>query len=545
MNLKNLFGSANDRYLKKFNKTIAAINALEPEMEALTDEALRAKTAEFKERYAKGETLDDLLVEAFAVVREASKRTLGLRPFDVQLLGGIVLHNGKIAEMRTGEGKTLVATLPVYLNALTGRGVHVVTVNDYLAKRDSEWMGQIYRFLGLSVGCLVHELDDVQRKIVYNSDITYATNNELGFDYLRDNMRLNLNSIVQRPFYYAIVDEVDSILIDEARTPLIISGQAEDSSERYRSVDKLMANIKPEHYEKDEKRKNVTLTDAGVEFVEDQLHAAGLMQGTLYDTENIPFVHFVEQALRARTLFTRDVDYMVKDGKVMIIDEFTGRIMEGRRYSNGLHQALEAKEGVEIQAENQTIASITFQNYFRLYPKLAGMTGTAMTEAAEFDNIYHLDVISIPPNKPSGRIDEQDVIYRTAEEKYNAIIDEIIAAHDRNQPILVGTTSIEKSEILAELLKKKANFPFNVLNARHHEQEAQIVAQAGRPGAVTIATNMAGRGTDIQLGGNFEMQLAEELAKNPDADKESWPRKSKPKLQPERKLPLRPVGFMY
>ena len=530
MNLKNLFGSANDRYLKKFNKTIAAINALEPEMEALTDEALRAKTAEFKERYAKGETLDDLLVEAFAVVREASKRTLGLRPFDVQLLGGIVLHNGKIAEMRTGEGKTLVATLPVYLNALTGRGVHVVTVNDYLAKRDSEWMGQIYRFLGLSVGCLVHELDDVQRKIVYNSDITYATNNELGFDYLRDNMRLNLNSIVQRPFYYAIVDEVDSILIDEARTPLIISGQAEDSSERYRSVDKLMANIKPEHYEKDEKRKNVTLTDAGVEFVEDQLHAAGLMQGTLYDTENIPFVHFVEQALRARTLFTRDVDYMVKDGKVMIIDEFTGRIMEGRRYSNGLHQALEAKEGVEIQAENQTIASITFQNYFRLYPKLAGMTGTAMTEAAEFDNIYHLDVISIPPNKPSGRIDEQDVIYRTAEEKYNAIIDEIIAAHDRNQPILVGTTSIEKSEILAELLKKKANFPFNVLNARHHEQEAQIVAQAGRPGAVTIATNMAGRGTDIQLGGNFEMQLAEELAKNPDADKEKLAEKIKAEI---------------
>ena len=358
MILKNLFGSANDRYLKKFNKTIAAINALEPEMEALSDEALKAKTVEFKERYAKGETLDDLLVEAFAVVREASKRTLGLRPFDVQLLGGIVLHNGKIAEMRTGEGKTLVATLPVYLNALTGRGVHVVTVNDYLAKRDSEWMGQIYRFLGLTVGCLVHELDGVQRKVVYNSDITYATNNELGFDYLRDNMRLSLNAIVQRPFYYAIVDEVDSILIDEARTPLIISGLAEDSSERYRTVDKLMANIRPEHYEKDEKRKNVTLTDAGVEFVEDQLHAAGLMQGTLYDTENIPFVHFVEQALRARTLFTRDVDYMVKDGKVMIIDEFTGRIMEGRRYSNGLHQALEAKEGVEIQAENQTIASI-------------------------------------------------------------------------------------------------------------------------------------------------------------------------------------------
>ena len=543
MNLKNLFGSANDRYLKKFNKTIAAINALEPAMEGLSDEALRAKTTEFKERLAKGETLDDLLVEAFAVVREASKRTLGLRPFDVQLLGGIVLHNGKIAEMRTGEGKTLVATLPVYLNALTGKGVHVVTVNDYLAKRDSEWMGQIYRFLGLTVGCLVHELDDEQRKAVYNSDITYATNNELGFDYLRDNMRLSLKSVVQRPFYYAIVDEVDSILIDEARTPLIISGLAEDSSERYKVVDKLMANIKPEHYEKDEKHKNVTLTDAGVEFVEDQLHAAGLMQGTLYDTDNIPFVHFVEQALRAHTLFTRDVDYMVKDGKVMIIDEFTGRIMEGRRYSNGLHQALEAKEGVEIQAENQTVASITFQNYFRLYPKLAGMTGTAMTEAAEFDNIYHLDVISIPPNKPSGRIDEHDVIYRTAEEKYAAIIDEIIAAHNRQQPILVGTTSIEKSEILADLLRKKANFPFNVLNARHHEQEAQIVAQAGRPGAVTIATNMAGRGTDIQLGGNFEMCLKEELEKNPNANKDELAKKIKDEIAAGREIALKAGGL--
>ena len=543
MNLKNLFGSANDRYLKKFNKTIAAINALEPAMEGLSDEALRAKTTEFKERLAKGETLDDLLVEAFAVVREASKRTLGLRPFDVQLLGGIVLHNGKIAEMRTGEGKTLVATLPVYLNALTGKGVHVVTVNDYLAKRDSEWMGQIYRFLGLTVGCLVHELDDEQRKVVYNSDITYATNNELGFDYLRDNMRLSLKSVVQRPFYYAIVDEVDSILIDEARTPLIISGLAEDSSERYKVVDKLMADIKPEHYEKDEKHKNVTLTDAGVEFVEDRLHAAGLMQGTLYDTENIPFVHFVEQALRAHTLFTRDVDYMVKDGKVMIIDEFTGRIMEGRRYSNGLHQALEAKENVEIQPENQTVASITFQNYFRLYPKLAGMTGTAMTEAAEFDNIYHLDVISIPPNKPSGRIDEHDVIYRTAEEKYTAIIDEIIAAHNRQQPILVGTTSIEKSEILADLLRKKANFPFNVLNARHHEQEAQIVAQAGRPGAVTIATNMAGRGTDIQLGGNFEMCLKEELEKNPNADKEQLSKRIKEEIAAGREIALKAGGL--
>ncbi|MBQ7412842.1 MAG: preprotein translocase subunit SecA [Alphaproteobacteria bacterium] len=543
MKLKNLFGSANDRYLKKFKKTIADINALEPEISTLSDEALKAKTTEFKDRLSKGETLDDLLVEAFAVVREAAKRTLGLRPFDVQLLGGIVLHNGKIAEMRTGEGKTLVATLPVYLNALTGRGVHVVTVNDYLAKRDSEWMGKIYRFLGLTVGCLVHELNDEQRRAVYNCDITYATNNELGFDYLRDNMRLSLNAMVQRPFYYAIVDEVDSILIDEARTPLIISGLAEDSSEKYQVVDQLMADIRPEHYEKDEKRKNVTLTDAGVEFVEEKLRASGLMSGTLYDTENIPFVHFVEQALRAHTLFTRDVDYMVKDGKVMIIDEFTGRIMEGRRYSNGLHQALEAKEHVEIQPENQTVASITFQNYFRLYPKLAGMTGTAMTEAGEFDSIYHLDVIEIPTNKPSGRIDEQDVIYRTAEEKYNAIIDEIIAAHNRQQPILVGTTSIEKSEILANLLRKKSDIPFNVLNARHHEQEAQIVAQAGRPGAVTIATNMAGRGTDIQLGGNFDMRMAEELAKNPDTDKEKLAEKIRAEIATGKDIALKAGGL--
>ncbi len=543
MKLKNLFSSANDRYLNKFKKTIAKINALEPEIQALSDADLRAKTTAFRERLAQGETLDDLLPEAFAVVREAAKRTLGLRPFDVQLLGGIVLHNGKIAEMRTGEGKTLVATLPVYLNALTGKGVHVVTVNDYLAKRDSEWMGKIYRFLGLTVGCLVHELNDAERKQVYDCDITYATNNELGFDYLRDNMRLSEKAMVQRPFNYAIVDEVDSILIDEARTPLIISGPAEDSSERYRIVDKLMSNIRPEHYEKDEKRKNVTLTDLGVEYIEGQLLSAGLIHGSLYDIENIPFVHYVEQALRAHTLFTRDVDYMVKDGKVMIIDEFTGRIMEGRRYSNGLHQALEAKEGVEIQPENQTIASITFQNYFRLYPKLAGMTGTAMTEAAEFDNIYHLDVIAIPPNKPSGRIDEQDVIYRTADEKYNAIIDEIITAHNRNQPILVGTTSIEKSEILADLLRKKTNIPFNVLNARHHEQEAQIVAQAGRPGAVTIATNMAGRGTDIQLGGNFEMTLAEAKAKNPNLDEATLERQVRDEIARNKEIALQAGGL--
>lgn len=543
MKLKNLFGSANDRYLRKFKKTIEAINALEPNISALSDEALRAKTAEFKERLANGETLDDLLVEAFAVVREAAKRTLGLRPFDVQLLGGIVLHDGKIAEMRTGEGKTLVATLPVYLNALTGKGVHVVTVNDYLAKRDSEWMGQIYRFLGLTVGCLVHGLNDEERRAVYACDITYATNNELGFDYLRDNMRLSLKAMVQRPFYYAIVDEVDSILIDEARTPLIISGLAEDSSEKYQVVDRLMADILPEHYEKDEKHKNVTLTDEGVEFVEERLRASGLMTGTLYDTENIPYLHFVEQALRAHTLFTRDVDYMVKDDKVMIIDEFTGRIMEGRRYSNGLHQALEAKEHVTIQPENQTVASITFQNYFRLYPKLAGMTGTAMTEAGEFDNIYHLTVIEIPTNKPSGRVDEQDEIYRTAEEKYTAIINEIIAVHNRQQPILVGTTSIEKSEILANLLRQKADIPFNVLNARHHEQEAQIVAQAGRPGAVTIATNMAGRGTDIQLGGNFEMTLKEALEKDPSANPETLAKKVKAQIEKDKETVINAGGL--
>ncbi len=543
MNLKNLFGSANERYLRKFKKTINRINALEDDFAALSDADLQAKTTEFKNRLAAGETLDDLLPEAFAAVREAAKRTLGLRPFDVQLLGGIVLHDGKISEMRTGEGKTLVATLPVYLNALTGKGVHVVTVNDYLAKRDSEWMGQIYRFLGLTVGCLTHELKNEDRKAAYACDVTYATNNELGFDYLRDNMRFTPAEMVQRPFYYAIVDEVDSILIDEARTPLIISGQAEDSSDRYRAVDKIMLDIKPEHYEKDEKHKNVTLTDTGTEYVEESLRSNGLIEGTLYDVENIAFVHHVEQALRAHTLFTRDVDYIVKDGKVMIIDEFTGRIMDGRRYSNGLHQALEAKEGVEIQAENQTLASITFQNYFRLYPKLAGMTGTAMTEAGEFDDIYKLQVIEIPTNKPSGRIDEHDVIYRTAEEKYNAIIDDIIAAHKRNQPILVGTTSIEKSEILAELLKKKADFPFNVLNARHHEKEAQIVAQAGRPGAVTIATNMAGRGTDIQLGGNFDMRLAEEKEKNPTADEKALADKIRAEIAAGKEIALQAGGL--
>ncbi len=525
MRLKNIFGSANERYLKKFSKQIKQINALEEQYKTLTDDELKAKTTEFKARLKKNETLWNILPEAFATVREAAWRTLGLRPFDVQLLGGMVLFDNKIAEMKTGEGKTLVATLPVYLNALTGKGVHVVTVNDYLASRDSEWMGKIYRFLGLTVGCIVGGMDHEQRKAAYACDITYATNNELGFDYLRDNMCGNKDQMVQRPFNFAIVDEVDSILIDEARTPLIISGPAEDSSERYIAVDKMMLNIRPEHYEKDEKHKNVTLTDEGMEFVEEALHNAELMTGGLYDTENIAFVHHVEQALRAHTLFQKDVDYIVKDNKVMIIDEFTGRIMDGRRYSNGLHQALEAKEGVEIQPENQTLASITYQNYFRMYPSLAGMTGTAMTEAAEFESIYKLQVIDIPTNKPVARKDEQDAIYHTAEEKYQAIIEEIKKVHERGQPILVGTTSIEKSEILARLLKEKTNIPFNVLNARHHEQEAHIIAQAGVPGAVTIATNMAGRGTDIKLGGNFEMKFAEEKALHPEMPDEELTKK--------------------
>ena len=542
MKLK-LFKSANERYLKKFDKTIKKINALEEEIQKLSDAQLTEKTVEFKNRLKQGETLKDLLPEAFAVVREAAKRTLGLRPFDVQLLGGMVLFDDKIAEMRTGEGKTLVATLPVYLNALTEKGVHVVTVNDYLATRDSEWMGKIYRFLGLTVGCIVANMPNDKRREAYACDITYGTNNEFGFDYLRDNMCFSKDEMVQRPFYYAIVDEVDSILIDEARTPLIISGRAEDSSDKYKAVDSIMVHVRPEHYERDEKHKNVTLTELGTEFIENALRDAGLMVGTLYDTANIPLVHYVEQALRAHTLFNKDVDYIVKDGKVMIIDEFTGRIMDGRRYSNGLHQALEAKENVAIQPENQTLASITFQNYFRLYPHLAGMTGTALTEAAEFDDIYKLVVIDVPTNKPLARKDEHDVIYRTASEKYDAIIKDIEEAHKRNQPILVGTTSIEKSEILAKLLKEKTNLSFNVLNARHHEQEAQIIAQAGVPGAITIATNMAGRGTDIQLGGNFDMRLKTELEKNPEADVEEISDKIHNEIAAAKEVALKAGGL--
>jgi preprotein translocase subunit SecA len=483
-------------------------------MAALSDEDLRGKTAAFRARLEAGETLNDLLPEAFAVVREGSRRTLGQRHFDVQLIGGMVLHDGKIAEMKTGEGKTLVATLAVYLNALPGRGVHVVTVNDYLARRDAEWMGQIYQFLGLSVGVIVHGLDDVQRRAAYAADVTYGTNNEFGFDYLRDNMKYRLEEMTQRDFAYAIVDEVDSILIDEARTPLIISGPAEDSSDLYRSVNAVVRDlvVDPTTYEKDEKQRTVSMTEAGSEHVEDLLRAAGILtEGNLYDIFNVSVIHHVQQSLRAHTLFTRDVDYIVRQDKVVIIDEFTGRMMEGRRYSEGLHQALEAKEGVTVQAENQTLASITFQNYFRTYPKLAGMTGTAVTEADEFMEIYKLDVVEVPTDQTVIRRDEDDEVYRTAAEKYAAVSRLIEEAQERHQPVLVGTTSIEKSELLSDLLKQK-RVPHKVLNARFHEQEATIVAQAGAPGAVTIATNMAGRGTDIKLGGNIEMRLKLELA---------------------------------
>jgi preprotein translocase subunit SecA len=514
-----VFGTANDRSLKSHQRRVPQINALEPAMEALSDEALQAKTAEFRERLAAGETLDDLLPEAFAVVREAAKRTLGQRHFDVQLVGGMVLHDGKISEMKTGEGKTLVATLPVYLNALAGKGVHIVTVNDYLARRDAEWMGQIYQFLGMTVGVIVHGLDDEMRRQQYAADITYGTNNEFGFDYLRDNMKYRLEDMVQREFYYGIVDEVDSILIDEARTPLIISGPAEDSSDLYRRVDEVVKELvkDPDTYEKDEKFRTVALTEPGSERVEDMLREAGVLtEGNLYDIFNVSVVHHVQQSLRAHTLFTRDVDYIVRQDKVVIIDEFTGRMMEGRRYSDGLHQALEAKEHVEVQAENQTLASITFQNYFRLYPKLGGMTGTAMTEADEFGEIYKLDVVEIPTNVPCVRKDEDDEVYRTAAEKYEAVAVLIEESRKAGQPVLVGTTSIEKSETISDILKKK-RIPHAVLNARFHEQEADIVAQAGAPGAVTIATNMAGRGTDIKLGGNLEMLLKKELAGVEDA----------------------------
>lgn len=508
---RKVFGTQNSRYIKRLQPTVKRINELEPELEKLSDDEIKKRTDWLKKRYEDGETLDQLLEDAFATVREAAKRTLGQRHFDVQLIGGIVLHRGLISEMKTGEGKTLVATLAVYLNALNGKGVHVVTVNDYLAKRDAEWMRQIYEFLGLSVGCIVHGLDDQERKEIYNRDVVYATNNELGFDYLRDNMKYSYDSMVQREFNFAIVDEVDSILIDEARTPLIISGAAENSSEKYIAVNKLLPKLDETHYEKDEKQRSITLTEEGSIKIEELLREAGLLEdGGMYDAANISLVHHVDQSLRAHHMFQRDVDYIIKDGKLVIIDEFTGRMMEGRRYSDGLHQALEAKEGVEIMAENQTLASITFQNYFRLYPKLAGMTGTALTEAAEFDEIYGLNPVEIPTNIPVARIDADDEIYKSEREKYDSVVELIKECVERKQPVLVGTTSIEKSEHIAEILQK-TTIKFEVLNARHHEREAYIIAQAGVPGAVTIATNMAGRGTDIKLGGNLEMRVAEEL----------------------------------
>jgi len=507
---KRLFGTHNDRLLKRLRPDVAAINALEPELEALSDDALRARTDAFRERVAGGAELDDLLVEAFATVREAARRTLGQRHFDVQLLGGMVLHRGMISEMKTGEGKTLAATLPVYLNALSGRGVHVVTVNDYLARRDAQWMGRLYEFLGLTVGCITHGLPDRERREQYAADVTYGTNNELGFDYLRDNMKFALDEMVQRGFAYAIVDEVDSILIDEARTPLIISGTAEQSSDLYERCNRLMPEILPEHYEKDEKQRTVTLNEAGQEHSEALLRRHGLLsEGSLYDIHNISLLHHLNQSVRAHTLFERDVDYMVRNGQVVIIDEFTGRAMEGRRYSEGLHQALEAKEGVAVQLENQTLAQITFQNYFRLYDKLAGMTGTALTEAGEFAEIYGLESVEIPTNLPTVRADHDDEVYRTAGEKNDAILEQIRDCVARRQPVLVGTVSIEKSEELGKLLKR-GKIAHQILNARYHEQEAAIIAQAGKPGAVTIATNMAGRGTDIQLGGNAEMLIQAE-----------------------------------
>ncbi|MAZ35303.1 MAG: preprotein translocase subunit SecA, partial [Thalassospira sp.] len=509
---RKIFGSANDREVKALRATVEQVNALEPEVEKLSDDELRARTDWLRERLSKGETLKDILPDAFATVREAAKRVRGERHYDVQLMGGMVLTLGKIAEMKTGEGKTLVSTLPVYLNAIEGKGVHVVTVNDYLARRDAEWMGQVYGFLGLSVGVIMHGMTDDQRRSAYACDITYATNNELGFDYLRDNMKFRLEDMVQRPFNFAIVDEVDSILIDEARTPLIISGPAEDSSELYRAIDALIPKLTEDDYEKDEKARAVTLTEDGTENAEQLLQQMGILtEGTLYDVANVHLVHHVNQALKAHKLFQKDTDYIVKDDKVVIIDEFTGRMMEGRRYSDGLHQALEAKEKVKIQNENQTLASITFQNYFRLYPTLAGMTGTAITEAEEFEEIYNLQVVEIPTHRPVARKDADDEIYRTAKEKWNAIADLLEDCHKRGQPALVGTVSIEKSEILGALLKER-KIPHEVLNAKQHEREAFIVAQAGAPGAITIATNMAGRGTDIKLGGNVEMRAEIELA---------------------------------
>ena len=516
---RKVFGTPNDRKVKSVRPLVEKINALEPEFQALSDEGLVQKTAEFKARVANGESLDKILPEAFANCREGARRALGLRAFDVQLMGGIFLHQGNIAEMRTGEGKTLVATFPAYLNALTGRGVHIVTVNDYLAKRDADWMGKVYRQLGMTCGVIYPFQDDTEKRAAYRSDITYATNNELGFDYLRDNMKNAIEEMAQRGHYFAVVDEVDSILIDEARTPLIISGPSDDRSDLYRTLDAYIPELVPEHYKIDEKTHNATFTEEGNEFLEKRLQEVGVLPSdqTLYDPESTTIVHHVTQALRAHKLFQRDQHYIVREGEVILIDEFTGRMMKGRRLSDGLHQAIEAKENVRVQPENVTLASVTFQNYFRLYEKLSGMTGTAATEAEEFAEIYKLGVVEVPTNRPVARKDDHDQVYRTAREKYEAVIRRIKKAHEKGQPILVGTTSIEKSEMLSGLLQADG-IPHNVLNARQHEQEAKIVADAGRFGAVTIATNMAGRGTDIQLGGNVEMQVLEELAANPEAN---------------------------
>ncbi|MFN3145004.1 MAG: preprotein translocase subunit SecA [Paracoccaceae bacterium] len=516
---KKVFGTANDRQIKATAPTIAKINALEPEFQKLSNDQLKEKTAELVERAAKGESLDDLLPEAFANCREGARRALGLRAFDVQLMGGMFLHQGNIAEMKTGEGKTLVATFPAYLNALTKKGVHIVTVNDYLAKRDAEWMGKVFAALGMTTGVVYPQQPEPEKKAAYACDITYATNNELGFDYLRDNMKSELSEMSQRAHHFAIVDEVDSILIDEARTPLIISGPSQDRSELYSAIDKIIPEIQDDHFKLDEKTRNVTYTDEGNEWLEERLHEAGILpaEQSLYDPESTTIVHHVNQGLRAHKLFQKEKEYIVRDDQVVLIDEFTGRMMAGRRLSDGLHQAIEAKEGVKIQPENVTLASVTFQNYFRLYDKLAGMTGTASTEAEEFQQIYGLGVVEVPTHLPIARKDDHDQVYRTAREKFDAIVAEIKQAHARKQPVLVGTTSIDKSEFLSGLLQKEG-IPHNVLNARQHEKEAQIVAEAGKLGAVTIATNMAGRGTDIQLGGNVEMKVLEALAQSPDAN---------------------------
>ena len=542
---KKMFGSENDRKLKKMRPLIAKINDLEPSFEKMTDDALKAQTEVFKQRLVDGETLDDLLPEAFAAVREAGKRTLGQRHYDVQLIGGIALHRGDIAEMRTGEGKTLVATLAAYLNALNGRGVHVITVNDYLASRDAEWMSEVYGFLGLTTGCIIHGLSDAERKANYACDITYGTNNEFGFDYLRDNMKYSLDAMAQRGHVFCIIDEIDSILIDEARTPLIISGPTDDRSEFYRTMDELIPFINEDGYDIDEKARTATYNEDGMEQIEKLLIERDMLEGeSLYDVENVTVVHHMNQALKAHKIFLVDKDYIVKDNKVVLIDEFTGRMMDGRRLSEGLHQAIEAKEKVDIQPENVTLASVTFQNYFRLYEKLAGMTGTALTEASEFHETYKLDVLDIPTNRPIQRIDDDDVIYRTELEKFNAIVDEIRECQKNGQPMLVGTVSIEKSEMLSRFLEGKG-VEHRVLNARYHEQEAAIVAQAGVPGAVTIATNMAGRGTDIQLGGNLDMRMEQEApAGETDAAREARLEETKAEIAVLKKRAL-DAGGLY